>query len=325
MLPEIGRRAGNLDDPRGGGGRLRHRRRRHPDRARPQPQRPQSVRKPVRTEVCSGKCGRSSTAGEPAASRRDDVPAPCHPWPWRFSASTPPLAFGDLGPRPALCTSAPMTQAGPGPRRRRADAEKGVCGGRGPFVARHRSPPRDVRRLRPTFCQARHENTFRGFFLPSALFTIIDRCCRHAAPPESPWSRRARLRAPAAREMWRRELTCAGSPWNRGCWIGSGDSAERPGRVLHPGRRAADGAVALLKTAGIDVAVVDGPRRRSPRDYWITVPAVTFWSRTSGCAPGSIHIRFFRFDTIHLMRIFLNAKIHQRHRHRREHPITSVP
>lgn len=168
------------------------------------------------------------------------------------------------------------------PRRRRADLEKAFAEDADRLSARHRHgpPPRDVRRLEADILQARHE--IRSVDFPSKrAFYDYRSVYRHAAPPESPWSRRARLRAPAAREMWRRELDLRRLPVEP--WMldpDPGDSAERRVVFSTRGRRAADGAVALLKAAGIDVAVVDGPPRYGgrPGDYWITVPAVTFWS-----------------------------------------------
>lgn len=168
------------------------------------------------------------------------------------------------------------------PRRRRAALEKAFADDADRLAARHRRvpPPRDVRRLETDILQARHEIRSADFPSKRAFYDYRS-VYRHAAPPESPWSRRARLRAPAAREMWRRELAQRRLPVEP--WMldpDPGDTAERRVVFSTRGRRAADGAVALLKAAGIDVAVVDGPPRYGgrPGDYWITVPAASFWS-----------------------------------------------
>lgn len=167
------------------------------------------------------------------------------------------------------------------PAQRRDALEKAFAADARRLVAGHQraAPPRDVRRLDTDVLHARHD--VRSLDFPSKrAFYGYRSVYRHAAPPESPWSRRARLRAPAARELWRRELAQRRLPVEP--WMldpDPGDSEERRVVFSTRGRRAADGAVALLKAAGIRVAVVDGPPRygERPGDYWITVPVADFW------------------------------------------------
>lgn len=113
----------------------------------------------------------------------------------------------------------------------------------------------------------------RAFFKYRAVY-------RHGAPPETSWSRRARLMAPAAREMWRRDLADRRLPVTPLMLdLDPGDSETR--RVVYSGQRRApcERAAESLRAAGLDAAVTAGPPRYGvrPGDYWITVPADQFW------------------------------------------------
>lgn len=167
------------------------------------------------------------------------------------------------------------------PARRREALERAFAREADRWAAgRARAPgSRDILRLETDILQARHEIRSAGSPAKLAFYNYRS-VYRHAAPPESPWSRRARLRAPAARELWRRDLAQRRLPVEP--WMldpDPGDTDDRRVVFSTRGRRTANGAVALLKAAGFDVAVVGGPVRYGdrPGDWWITVPAASFW------------------------------------------------
>jgi hypothetical protein len=167
------------------------------------------------------------------------------------------------------------------PALRRAAREDSFTREADRWAARRDRDPRsrEILRLETDLLQARHEIRTADFPAKRAFYGYRA-VYRHAAPPESPWSRRARLRAPAARELWRRDLAQRRLPVEP--WMldpDPGDTEERRVVFSTRGRRTADGAVALLKAAGFDVSVVDGPARYGdrPGDRWITVPATSFW------------------------------------------------
>jgi hypothetical protein len=100
------------------------------------------------------------------------------------------------------------------------------------------------------------------------------------SPPESRWVRRARLLAPAAKELWREELRAKGIPFEEYMLdLESGEDAGTLSVFSTRSRRQADECLAALQGKGITTVLYDAPAHgRLPQEgFKIIVPREEFW------------------------------------------------
>lgn len=108
------------------------------------------------------------------------------------------------------------------------------------------------------------------------------------SPPETRWSRRARLLAPAARQRWREDWTARGLPFAEG--LLDLDRHETDGfRVVYSvtDSGAAAQIARLLETIGLPCRLLPPPDPSAPGDraYRLLVPEDRFWEAHGAIAP----------------------------------------
>jgi len=135
--------------------------------------------------------------------------------------------------------------------------------------------------------RVRHETAMN---LPAAAraFQWYRDAYRLFSPPETPWTRRARLLAPAFKEAWRDEVQRRGLPTTETLWDDEPGLAPDERMVFSArGEGRAAFAQEALRAVGIEARLIKDERPRGAGEgYWLAVRKDRFWEAHEALKAG---------------------------------------